>query len=241
MKYFIPSYRYPVLMIATAIVLLRLALGIHHIFAYTDSSLPEDPLPIVADQGLYSIDIYPERHKLIVRAQGERFKTYTVAVGNPATPTPIGEYKITYKGKDWGPSFGPRWLGLNVPWGYYGIHGTNKPYSIGQHLSHGCVRMRNRDVIELFELVPVGTKVTIHGHVLGGLKHDPRIVAEGDVGAEVQLIQSRLKSAGYFKGVCNGKFRADTTYAVKRFQRDRQLPQDGVVTIRVYEELGLYE
>ncbi|WP_181454715.1 L,D-transpeptidase family protein [Paenibacillus dendritiformis] len=241
MKHSIPSNRYRALIIAMAVVLLSLTPGIHHISAYADSSQQEDPLPIVADQGLYSIDIYPERHKLIVRAQGKKFKTYTVAVGNPATPTPAGEYKIVYKGKDWGPSFGPRWLGLNVPWEYYGIHGTNKPYSIGQHLSHGCVRMRNRDVIELFELVPVGTKVTIHGHVLGGLKHDPRVVAEGDVGGDVQLIQSRLKSAGYFKGVCNGKFRADTTYAVKRFQRDRHLPQDGVVTIRVYEELGLYE
>ncbi|WP_374019418.1 L,D-transpeptidase family protein [Paenibacillus thiaminolyticus] len=241
MMHSIRIYPYRALMIAMAVVLLSLTPEFHYISASADSSQPEDPLPIVADHGLYSIDIYPDRHKLIVRAQGEKLKTYTVAVGNPATPTPVGDYKIIYKGKDWGPSFGPRWLGLNVPWGYYGIHGTNKPYSIGQHLSHGCVRMRNQDVIELFELVPVGTKVTIHGHVLGGMKQDPRVVAEGDVGGDVQLVQSRLKSAGYFKGVCNGKFRADTTYAVKRFQRDRQLPEDGVVTIRVYEELGLYE
>lgn len=241
MNHYVSSYLYRTITIAMTVILLSLAWGNVDLPAYADSSLPEDPLPIVADQGLYSIDIYPDRHKLIVRAQGQKFKTYAVAVGNPSTPTPVGEYKIIYKGKDWGPSFGPRWLGLNVPWGYYGIHGTNKPYSIGQHLSHGCVRMRNRDVIELFEIVPVGTKVTIHGHVLGGPKHDPRVVAEGDVGGDVQLIQSRLKSAGYFKGVSNGKFRVDTTYALKRFQRDRQLPQDGVVSIKVYEELGLYE
>lgn len=204
--------------------------------AYADPSLP-----IVADQGTYSIDVYPQRHMLVVWVQGQKYKTYTVAVGNPSTPTPIGEYQVVYKGKNWGPAFGPRWLGLNVPWGSYGIHGTNKPDSIGQHLSHGCIRMRNSDVIELFEMIPIGTKVTIYGHVLGDQSHEPRILAEGDVGGDVQLIQSRLKSAGYFQGICNGKFRSNTTSSVKQFQRDHHLAQNGVVSIKVYEKLGLLE
>lgn len=168
-------------------------------------------------------------------------KTYPVAVGNPTTPTPVGEYQVIYKGKDWGPSYGPRWLGLNVPWGSYGIHGTNKSHSIGQHLSHGCIRMRNHDVIELFDIVPIGTKVTIFGHLMGDLGREPRDLAEGDVGGEVQLIQSRLKSAGYYEGSCNGKFRFDTTQALKKFQRDRNLQQNGVVTPKVYREMGLIE
>lgn len=144
-------------------------------------------------------------------------------------------------GENWGPSFGPRWLGLNVPWGNYGIHGTNKPFSIGQHLSHGCIRMRNNDVIELFEMIPLGAKVTIYGHILGDPNHDPRDLAEGDVGGDVQLIQSRLKSSGYFNGIYNGKFRSNTTTAVKHFQRDHHLAQNGVVSNKVYEELGLLE
>ena len=218
------------------VVMFFIAGGMHHHLAYADPSLP-----IVADQGFFSIEVYPQRHQLIVRAQGQIIKTYTVAVGNPLTPSPVGEYQVIYKGKDWGPSFGPRWLGLNVPWGIYGIHGTNRPSSIGQHQSHGCIRMRNNDVIELFEVVPVGTKVTIYGHVLGDSNHDPRVLAEGDVGGDVQLVQSRLKSAGYFRGVCNGKFRSDTTIAVKQFQRDHKLMQDGVISMKVYEELGLLE
>lgn len=44
---------------------------------------------------------------------------------------------------------------------YIYIHGTNDEQSIGRPASHGCVRMRNREVIELFELVPVGTPVWI--------------------------------------------------------------------------------
>jgi hypothetical protein len=201
-----------------------------------------DPsLPIVSEQGVYTIEVYPQRHRLIVRAHGQTVKTYRIAVGNPSTPTPIGEYLIAYKGEHWGPSFGPRWLGLNVPWGYYGIHGTNKPYSIGQHQSHGCIRMRNNDVMELYNLIPLGTKVTIYGHVLGDSDRDPRDLAEGDVGGDVQLIQSRLKSAGYFKGTCNGKFRSDTTAALKQYQRDHQMAPNGVVSINLYKELGLLE
>lgn len=206
--------------------------------AYADPSLP---IMDGHDQGIYTIEIYPQRYQLIVLVQGQKVKTYPIAVGNPSTPTPVGEYKIIYKGKDWGPSFGPRWLGLNVPWGTYGIHGTNKPYSIGQHLSHGCIRMRNRDVIELFEMIPLGTTVRINGHILGDMNHEPRDLAEGDVGGDVQLIQSRLKSAGYFNGICNGKFRADTTAAIKQFQRDYKLIPNGVVSVKVYEQLGLLE
>jgi lipoprotein-anchoring transpeptidase ErfK/SrfK len=104
---------------------------------------------------------------LVVKMQGKPVKTFRVAVGDYSTPTPVGEYRISYKGKNWGQAFGPRWLGLNVPWGFYGIHGTNRPYSIGLHLSHGCIRMHNRDVNALYDMNPVGTKVTIYGHILG--------------------------------------------------------------------------
>ncbi|MEQ4484873.1 L,D-transpeptidase family protein [Cohnella silvisoli] len=201
----------------------------------------EPSLPIVADQGIFSLEVYPRDHQLIVRLQGKKIKTYPVAVGNPSTPTPVGEYKVVYKGKNWGPSFGPRWLGLNVPWGNYGIHGTNKPYSIGQHLSHGCIRMNNRDVVELFDLIPIGTKVSIYGHILGGPSRNPRDLAEGDVGGDVQLIQSRLQSAGYYNGPCDGKFLSSTTHALKKFQRDTGLTQNGVVSIAVYEQLGILE
>jgi hypothetical protein len=226
----------PLRTIATVLLIFCITGEISHHLAYADPSLP-----IVVDQETYSIEVYPLHHELVIRVYGQKFKTYTVAVGNPSTPTPVGEYQVVYKGKNWGPSFGPRWLGLNVPWGSYGIHGTNKPYSIGQHQSHGCIRMRNSDVIELFEMIPLGTNVIIYGHVLGDPSHEPRGLAEGDVGGDVQLIQSRLKSAGYFKGICNGKFRSNTTVSVKQFQRDHHLVQNGVVSIKVYEELGLLE
>ena len=72
-------------------------------------------------------------------------KKYSVATGARSTPTPIGRWKVISKAR-WGGGFGSRWIGIDVPWGIYGIHGTNKPSSIGYNASHGCVRMYNKDV-----------------------------------------------------------------------------------------------
>jgi lipoprotein-anchoring transpeptidase ErfK/SrfK len=43
----------------------------------------------------------------------------------------------------------------------YRIHGTNEAWTIGQNVSSGCIRMRNPDVIDLYERVKVGTKVVV--------------------------------------------------------------------------------
>jgi hypothetical protein len=55
---------------------------------------------------------------------------------------------------------GPRWIGLSRRG--YGIHGTTNPRSIGRPASHGCIRMRNSDVEELFGLVAVGDPVELY-------------------------------------------------------------------------------
>ena len=54
-----------------------------------------------------------------------------------------------------------RELGFNDPFAEYGIHGTTEPDTVGQAISQGCVRMRNPDVEELFDLVPLETAVEI--------------------------------------------------------------------------------
>jgi lipoprotein-anchoring transpeptidase ErfK/SrfK len=105
--------------------------------------------------------------------EGRRLvKTYDVAVGKPATPTPQGEFVVarrvpnpTWYGphKIVGPGranpVGTRWIGLSVKG--YGIHGTNVPSSIGKAASHGCIRMRNSDVEELFALIDDGIAVEL--------------------------------------------------------------------------------
>lgn len=50
---------------------------------------------------------------------------------------------------------------LTLRGGEYAIHGTNRPSSIGRFVSHGCIRMYNRDIVALFRMVPVGTPVIV--------------------------------------------------------------------------------
>lgn len=109
----------------------------------------------------YRIEINTSARTLTLYKDEKWFKSYPVAVGSPSTPTPIGNWTITKKAL-WGEQFGGHFMQLSVPWGIYGIHGTNKPWSIGQAVSHGCVRMYNEDAAELYNLVSVGTPVYIH-------------------------------------------------------------------------------
>jgi lipoprotein-anchoring transpeptidase ErfK/SrfK len=114
----------------------------------------------------------PDR-KLALIVNGQVQKVYRIAVGTDDTPSPSGEFKIlnriakpTYyaPGKIVKPGkenpLGTRWLGLSAKG--YGIHGTNAPGSIGKPRSHGCIRMRNADVEELFDLVRVGDAVVLY-------------------------------------------------------------------------------
>jgi len=107
--------------------------------------------------------------------EGDRvLRVFPTAVGAPASPSPAGSYKIVErvpdptwygKGKIVPPGknnpVGTRWIGLSIKG--YGIHGTNAPASIGHNASHGCIRMRNRDVEQLFEMVQVGDAVELVG------------------------------------------------------------------------------
>ena len=110
--------------------------------------------------------------KIALVADGKVLKVYPVAVGKKSTPSPRGAFHIashvvnptySHEGKVVGPGpsnpVGTRWMSL----GYkgYGLHGTNHPESIGHAASHGCIRMRNQDVEELFELVRVGDEVDL--------------------------------------------------------------------------------
>lgn len=86
-------------------------------------------------------------------------RQYPIAIGKPSTPTPEGNYAIATKISNPGGILGTRWMGLNFD--AYGIHGTNKPWLIGQMVSNGCIRMHNHHVEELFVLVNIGTPVYI--------------------------------------------------------------------------------
>jgi lipoprotein-anchoring transpeptidase ErfK/SrfK len=115
----------------------------------------------------------PDR-KLAVRESGNVLAYFQVAVGAAVSPSPTGEFVIVSRvanptyyhegqvmaaGRD--NPVGTRWMGLNLKG--YGIHGTNAPRSVGHATSHGCIRLRNRDVEKLYALLRVGDVVEIRG------------------------------------------------------------------------------
>jgi L,D-transpeptidase YnhG len=103
--------------------------------------------------------------------------SYPVAVGKPGWETPVGSFQITHKVVN--PLWENPFSGLRIPpgpdnplgdrlmvfaqmsSGFAGFHGTTNESLIGQAVSHGCVRMRNRDIRALFEKVQIGTPVFV--------------------------------------------------------------------------------
>lgn len=149
------------------------------------------------------IDVNELRLFLIDKNTNNIIKNYPVALGRLDLPSPLGTWKIINKGQ-WDEGFGGRWLGLNVPWGTYGIHGTTRPSSIGSYASHGCIRMFNSDIKELYDYVPYGTTVIIYGGSSWLFTNYYRVILPGDRGADVYDIQRRLKDLGYYKGTLDG-------------------------------------
>jgi L,D-transpeptidase-like protein len=102
---------------------------------------------------------------------GRKIFTAPVGVGKADSPTPSGEFYIRDRLSGFGdPFYGPVAFGTSArsavltDWpdgGFVGIHGTNEPELIPGAISHGCVRLRNADILRLGRLMPVGTPLTI--------------------------------------------------------------------------------
>jgi len=153
-----------------AAVLVAAALDCFALDRYADVQ----PQPAKPGQERRRIVVSIPDRKLALLEDGRVLKLYDVAVGKPSTPTPRGTFAVINRvphptwfgpngavppGKD--NPLGTRWMGLSAP--HYGIHGTNAPASIGHAASHGCIRMRQQDLEELFDLVTVGTVVELQG------------------------------------------------------------------------------
>jgi lipoprotein-anchoring transpeptidase ErfK/SrfK len=112
------------------------------------------------------------QHRLYFYKAGRLVLKSPAAIGKPSTPTPLGSFFVTQRfivSPTTGP-YGPRALGISAfsnvlrTWtdgGPIGIHGTNERFSIGQPVSHGCVRLPNDAILRLFGSVPLGTPVLI--------------------------------------------------------------------------------
>lgn len=165
-------------------------------------------------------------------------KTYMVAGGKATTPSPYGTWTVIDKG-EWGDGFGGKWMGFNVPWGRYGIHGTIYPDSIGWNSSHGCVRMKNSDVEELYKIVRIGTKVIIYGGPFGNFGDSIRYITTGNIGSDVYEIQKLLKEKGYYNANPDGVYGQYMQNCIHKFQKDNKLPISNTIGRQFYIKLGV--
>ena len=135
--------------------------------------IPADVLALSTTPVRISIDI-SERRLTLFRA-GRRVMTTSIAVGAPATPTPTGpsfaiaeRISTNQPGAFLGPVVMPltgfseklnEFAGGN---GRVALHGTSQPELIGSAVSHGCMRMRNADILRVARAARPGTPVSIH-------------------------------------------------------------------------------
>jgi L,D-transpeptidase catalytic domain len=113
------------------------------------------------------------RHTLRVTLfdRGRKRFSARIGVGKASTPTPAGHFWIREKFRVGGHTlYGPRAIGTSAyapyltDWpggGVVGLHGTDQPNLIPGRPSHGCIRLRNADILRLYKLAPKGTPIDI--------------------------------------------------------------------------------
>lgn len=119
----------------------------------------------------YELEISTADHSVALIENGEEIARYDAAIGTGDTPTPTGDYFITELLQPTNSGYGPYAFGISAfsdvlndfggGVGQIGLHGTDDSGSIGQAVSHGCVRLHNEDITYLAGILPLGTPVHI--------------------------------------------------------------------------------
>jgi lipoprotein-anchoring transpeptidase ErfK/SrfK len=127
------------------------------------------------------VRVYPVSSRIVVNLSRRRASVYQrgrlvfstrVAIGAPRTPTPTGRFYVDERFllADANGPLGVAALGISahskvlhdwVQGGPIALHGTDDPASIGEAVSHGCIRLANSSMSRLFRLTPAGTPITI--------------------------------------------------------------------------------
>lgn len=187
--------------------------------------LPPGRVEVLVDLNALNLTILVDRRP---------FRSFPVAIGKLDTPSPAGSWRVVNKG--YWVRGKTKWLGLSVPFGVYGIHGTNQPWSIGRRASNGCIRMYNHHLDDVYDWVNPGTTVYIEGDPF----RDRRELKRGLAGSDVYFLQIRLKQLGYYPKRPNGFFDYWTETALKQCQEKLGLPVTGVLSSPEYFRLRLH-
>ncbi|NMB46563.1 MAG: L,D-transpeptidase family protein [Firmicutes bacterium] len=149
--------------------------------------------------------------------------SYPIALGSPNTPTPNGYWYIISPEVNPGGFFGTRWLGLSIPFGAYGVCGTDNPDSIGKKTTHGCIYMMNSQIERLFPHIELDTPVVITGPAATGRMLEPNVLP----GRDIQRVQTILQALHLFTGHPDGRYTPATAAAIASFQRLEGLEVSG--------------
>src|SRR5579883_547062 len=144
---------------------------------HPDLRFDPGPVPTDTDSQAVRLEIHLSRRQVVMYRGDVPVKSYAIAIGRPGWETPVGKYEVRQMIKN------PTWVhplekGVVIPGGdpenplgrywigfwtdgknWIGFHGTPTPRSVGRASSHGCIRMYNKDVEELFKAVTIGTVV----------------------------------------------------------------------------------
>ncbi len=206
---------------------------IHYSGYLINSSFAEDEN---IDEASWQIIVDLDQLSLFVYKNGMLMKTYPCSGGKNETPSPTGDFKIISK-ESWGEGFGGVWMGLNVPWGTFGIHGTKNPSVIGKrNVSKGCIRMLTENAKELADMVPLETPVKI---IQENRPFFTRYL--GDSGSEIWNSQVILYDLGYYDGEFDGKFGNQLRESIIQFQKDNGLKETGSLNQKTYDKILMYK
>lgn len=138
--------------------------------------LPLESSPETISADTYLVIKLSDRRVYVYRSKQLK-ASYPIAIGKSGWETPVGNYKVLQMKRD--PAWEHPWTGKIIPPGaenplgarwigfwtdgrnYIGFHGTPQEQLVGQAVSHGCVRMRNKDILALYAQVDVGTPVFV--------------------------------------------------------------------------------
>jgi lipoprotein-anchoring transpeptidase ErfK/SrfK len=143
----------------------------------TAAMQPTQPAMSEASESTVRLVLNLGKRRVYVYQNDQAVSSYPVAIGKPGWETPLGDFKVlsmemnpTFKSFKSGQIIPPgpdnplgvRWIGIWTDGKtQLGFHGTNQPELIGQAVSHGCIRMYNRDVVRLYAQVKPGTPVKV--------------------------------------------------------------------------------
>lgn len=200
-----------------------------------------DTTPVMAQQKEKIIWVELDSMRLMLYENGRETLRFPIAAGARSSPTPVGIFRINRRFITELSGFGTRFLGLNVPYGDFGIHGTNRPTSIGGHFSHGCIRMYIQDAEKLYARAPVGTRVVIDGGAYGTFTTGLRSLSPGDRGSDVLQVQLKLIAHGFLSGWPDGVYGENTKQAVIAARKHFGLPAGHQVDWNLYSCLGIIQ